>query len=91
MSAINDDLYKYKRQSLYKIAQTAGEDRKNTGYDYTNNIFRRTMSNHMFRNEVMINFLGFLNDIWVKMVDSIKSYRIFKNYTVDKDYKFIDK
>ncbi len=90
MSDLYTGLYKYKRQSLYKVARTAGEDRKNLGFDYSDSIFRKTMSNHMFRNQTLVDFLGFSNDFWVKMVDSIKQYRIFKVYSVDKDYKHIN-
>lgn len=90
MSDLYTGLYKYKRQSLYKVARTAGEDRKNLGFDYSDSIFRKTMSNHMFRNQTLVDFLGFSNDFWVKMVDSIKQYRIFKMYSVDKDYKHIN-
>lgn len=90
MSDLYKNLYKYKRQSLYNIARTAGEDRKNLGFNYSDSIFRRTMSNHMFRNNTVVDFLGFANDFWVQMVDSIKQYRIFKVYSVDKDYKHIN-
>lgn len=90
MSDLYSGLYKYKRQSLYRIAQTAGEERKNLKFDYSNSIFRKTMSSHMFRNQTLFDFLGFGNDLWVKMVDSIKQYRIFKIYSVDKDYKHIN-
>jgi len=90
MSDLYKGLYKYKRQSLYKIARTAGEDRKNLAYDYSDTIFKKTMSNHMFRNQTLTDFMGFMNDIWVKMVDSIKSYKISKTYSVDKDYKYIN-
>lgn len=90
MSSIYDGLYRYKRQSLYKIARMAGEERKNLGFDYKDSIFRRTMSSHMFRNQTVSDFLGFLNDIWYLMIESIKQYRIFKVYSVDKDYKNIN-
>jgi hypothetical protein len=90
MSNLYTGLYKYKRKSLYKVARTYGENRKNVGYDYTDTVLKKTMSNHMFRNQTLIDFLGFVNDIWVKMIDSIKSYKIFKTYSVDKDYKNIN-
>jgi hypothetical protein len=90
MSDLYSGLYRYKRQSLYKIAKTAGEERKNVGYNYKDTIFRKTMSSHMFRNQTLSDFLGFANDFWVQMVDGIKQYKIFKVYSVDKDYKNIN-
>ena len=85
-----DGLYKYRRKSLYGIARTAGEQRKNLGFDYSQSIFKKTMSPHILRSSNISDFVQFLNDWFVLLINSTKKMRIFRNYTVDKDYKHID-
>lgn len=85
------DLFKYKRKSLYKIAKTFGENRLNLPYDYTkdNEIVKRTLSNHILRNNIMEVFLRFINDFIVLMIKGVNYIRLKRVYTVDKDYKYI--
>ena len=88
---ITQDLFKYKKKSLYKIARTAGEQRLNLPFEYSQNneIVRRTMSPHILRNPVVEKFLQFINDhvrLTFKAVSWIKLKRV---YTVDKDYEYI--
>lgn len=62
-----------------------GTDVKNTGFDYKNQIFQRTVSNRMWQNSVMSGFLSRLNGIIAETINSVKRIRTFWNYTVDKD------
>ena len=43
--------------SLYRATYEEGWVLKNTGYDYTNTLLNKTMSNYMFRNPHLKKFL----------------------------------
>lgn len=88
---ITNDLFKYNKKSLYKIARTVGEVRLNTPFDYTKEgeIIKRTISPHIIRNNVMFTFLKFINDHIVLMIKSINYIKLKRVYTVDKEYEYI--
>jgi len=62
------------------------DDLKYTGFDYEENILNKTMSNLMFKNPTMIEFLQQLKNNIIIMFDSVLVVRNFWNYTVDKYY-----
>ena len=77
--------------SVFKAAYETGWDIKNTGYDYGDKLLNRTLSNYMFKNPNVKQFLeGYLNPIVVKLLNSVKYIRIFYNYAVPKDYQKIN-
>jgi hypothetical protein len=88
---ITSDLFKYKRPSLYKIARTAGEERLNTPFNYSDNneVIKRTISPHITRNPVVEKFLQFINDHTVLMYKATTWFKLKRVYTVDKDYEYI--
>jgi len=58
----------------------------NNGFDYQTNLFRKLLSNVMFGNENLKNFLVYLQQNVVWMIDSVLPIRNWFNYTVDKYY-----
>ena len=56
------------------------------GADYENNIYKRTLSDVLFRNENLAAFLEQLRKPTVFMIESVLVIRNFFNYTVDKHY-----
>ena len=62
-----------------------GEDRKNLGYDYKETLLKNSLSNRMFKNDILSAFIGKINTIMVEAVDSVKLIKTFFNYTVHKD------
>jgi len=56
------------------------------GYDYENNLFSKLLSNVMFGNKHLADFLKHLQKSTTWMIDSILPIRNFWNYTVDKYY-----
>jgi len=91
LEQITEDLFKYKKKSLYKIARTAGEERLNTPFPYAENneIVRRTISPYILRNPVVEKFLQFINDHTALMYKATTWIRLKRVYTVDKDYEYI--
>lgn len=76
--------------SLYKITESYGEDIKHTGFDYSNVLLKKVSSNYIFKNKNLNDFLVYINDILVEYIESVKKLRVFRNYTVDKDYRKIN-
>ena len=89
MSSVNPE-FNYKKKSLYKIARTAGEERLNTGFDYTDSVMKKSVSPIILRNETMSIFITYLNDYVVNLINAIKKIKIRRNYIVSKDYEYID-
>jgi len=58
----------------------------NTGYDYQNNLFRRTMSSVMFDNPTLNSFLSYLQQNVVWMIESTLVVRNFYNFSCGKYY-----
>jgi len=86
MASLYDGLYGYKLKKLYTIAKRSKDKRKNLGYDYSNQVMRKTVSPHLYRNPVMRDFLDFINDYVYNKIQSVRKLKLFKNFTVDKDY-----
>lgn len=80
----------YKKKSLYKIARNSGESRLNVGHDYTDTLFKNNISKHILRKQSVANFIIFINDWFVELLQNVKRVKNFKNFTVDKDYTYID-
>ena len=82
------DLLVYKRKRLYKIAKHRRDDLKNTKYDYKSGqrgLIGKQVSHHIQRNQTMREFLLFVNDYIVSILDNVRFLRNFTNFTVQKD------
>lgn len=84
--SLYDGLYSYKLKRLYTIAKRSKDQRKNLGYNYQDKIMKNSVSPHLYRNEVMRDFLDFINDHLYNKIQAVRKLRFFKNFTVDKDY-----
>jgi hypothetical protein len=80
----------YKKQSLYKLAKTAGEERSNIAYDYSTSIIEKNVSKHLLRIPIVYYFTLYLNDYFVNLINTTKIVRIFRVFSVDKDYQHIN-
>lgn len=76
--------------SLYDVSNSTQNDLKHLGYDYTQTLMQKTLSNYLFRNSKVAGFLEKLNNYMVQHVELVKYVRIYFNYTVPKNYKKID-
>lgn len=80
----------YKKPSLYNIAKTAGEERLNIAYDYRNEVMIRNISPHLLRVPIINYFVIYLNDYFVNLISATKIVRIFRVFSVNKDYQHIN-
>lgn len=62
------------------------DDLKHTGFDYENNLFKKTMSGMMFENPTLNGFLMLLQKQAVWMIESTLVVRNFWNYSVSRYY-----
>ncbi len=77
--------------SRFKAAYEEGWELKGLGYDYSKTLMNRTLSNYMFRNQNLKEFLeNHLTPIMVKYINSVKFLRIYNNFAVPKDYDKIN-
>jgi|TARA_B110000037_G_C17089676_1_gene493485 hypothetical protein len=80
------DILLYKREKLYNKTKTRKTSLKNQGYDYKNISFMaKSTSRHIQRNEIMANFMMFIDDTIKTLLGSARHLRKFKNFTVKKD------
>lgn len=82
-----EGLYKYKLSRKYNVTKHLNDLKLNEGRDYSFDLLKNSMSKHLQRNETMINFIEFMQDILVEMVKAVTALKLFKAYTVPKDYK----
>jgi len=76
----------YKRKRLYKIAKHRRDDLKNIRYDYDKNgLLKNKLSRFIQRNQVMREFLGFIDDMMTNVLRQVRYLRNYKNFTVEKD------
>jgi hypothetical protein len=82
--------YGYKKTSLYSLARTAGEQRINTAYDYANTVVSNSVSKHLLRVPIIYYFTVYVNDYFVNLINTTKIVRIFRVFSVNKDYQYIN-
>ena len=76
----------YKRKRLYKIAKHRRDNLKNIRYDYDKNgLLKNQLSRFIQRNQVMREFLGFIDDMMTNVLRQVRYLRNYKNFTVEKD------
>ena len=74
-------------ESLYNYVNSYGEVLQNEPYNYKENLMKKTLSNYMFRNTTLADFIGYINDIMYTMIESIKKIRLHDNFAVSKEYR----
>jgi hypothetical protein len=79
------------KDSIYRKIVKTTEERKNTGYDYTENgMVSKFFSNRMFENPLMEGFLSRINAWFILILDGVRTIQYKNNYTADKNDKTIN-
>lgn len=80
------DLLVYKRKRLYKVAKHRKDQNLNVKYDYKENgLLKNQLSPFIQRNQTMREFLLFVNDYIVHLLDQVRYLKNYKNFTIEKD------
>jgi hypothetical protein len=78
-------LYKEsKLEELYTMKHRNDDD--NIYVDYENQIFYKTLSNHIFQNDLMYYFISKLQPLMASFFDRMNLVKNFRNIMVDKYY-----
>lgn len=80
------DLYKYKLIKKYDLTKSMNDLRRNEGRDYSDNLLKNSLSNHIQRKDTMRDFIGFLQDVFVENVKTVTKLKLFKAFAMPKDY-----
>jgi hypothetical protein len=89
MANLTDNLFKSRRVKIYQVSETVADNRKNLPNNYRTNMFKNAISSHIFRNNQLFDFVSYIQLIVANWVDGVNSVRVFKSFTVKKDYKNI--
>jgi len=89
MAKLTDNLFKSRRSNVYQVTDTIADDRKNLPNNYRTNMLKNALSSHIFRNNQMFDFVSYIQLIVANWVDGVNSIKVFKSFTVKKDYKNI--
>jgi len=87
MTKLTDRLFKTNRVKVYDVTREILDERKNEPNPYSNNILKNSMSPFIFRNTHMFDFITLIQIAVSKWVDGVTHLRVFKSFTVRKDYK----
>ena len=71
-------------EELYTMKHRNDDD--NIFVDYENQIFYKTLSNHIFKNDMMFYFISKLQPLMASFFDRINLVKNFRNIMVDKYY-----
>jgi len=76
----------YKREKLYSKTKVRKTSLKNNGYNYKDTSFMaKSTSKHIQRNDILYNFMMFIDDTIKVLLGSVRHLKRFKNFTVKKD------
>jgi hypothetical protein len=60
--------------------------KKNEGRDYSKDLLKNSLSNHIQRKDLMRDFINFLQDIFVENVKTVTRLKLWKAFSMPKDY-----
>jgi hypothetical protein len=83
---ILDGLFKSTKISIYDATDSAKDNRKNIGYDFSQDLMRKNLSPLLFKNEYLANFINLIQLPIIRFINTVTTLRVYKSYTVKKDY-----
>ena len=84
------DLLKYNKFRTYDFAKERQDQRLNVGNQYMDERFLNKMvSKHIVRNNILRDFMKFLDDSFFNIISGVRRVKAYKNFTIKKDDKYI--
>ena len=77
-------------ESVYNYTHKIGEEKLNEGFDYSEVLINKTVSNYLLRNNNLKDFLSKIAKILFNNIESVKKIRIHNNFTVKPDTTYIN-
>jgi hypothetical protein len=84
---LHNGLFQSEQKSIYEVQTGIKDNRKHLGRDFTKDLLFRSVSPVLARNIYLKDFLILLQTILVKYINTVTHLKIYKSYTVDKNYK----
>ena len=78
------------RVSYYQYITHIQDDLKNTGYDWRKNLFNKSLSTYLLSDSKRSDIMGQIQRMMVYMIDRVSMIKKTMNYTVDKNYKYLN-
>lgn len=75
------------KESYFESAENRLNEIKYVGYNYKNNIFRKTLSKVLFTDPDKIVILQKIESMIYFSIQQVKSIKRFVNFTVSKNYE----
>jgi len=73
-------------QNIYDIRDSFNDNLYN-GFDYKDQLLKRSLSNVLYRDPIKEGILGYFNRVVFGLVETTKQIKNFVNYTVKKNNK----
>lgn len=87
MASLVKNLFKSRQKKNYDVRRSALDSRKNLGNDFSENILKNTLSDYIFRNRYMGDFIVMLQQVLTDLINSVTYLKGYKSFTTKKDYK----
>lgn len=78
------------KDSLYDLANGRNDNVQNLGFDYKDQILKRTVSPYLFMDPVRSGMLQQFENWLYFLVESVKLLKTYYNFTVTKNYRKIN-
>jgi hypothetical protein len=78
------------RESYYQYMIHLQDDLKNTGFDWRNNLMQKSVSQYLLADPKRNEIIGQIQTLLIFLIDKISNIKKAVNYTVDKNYKYLN-
>jgi hypothetical protein len=75
------------KTSLYDAAEHQRDNVLHTGFSYEGQIFKKSMSNFLFRTENAASILEQMEAVVFNLIESVKTIKTFCAYALPKNYR----
>ena len=75
------------KESLFDVAEHQRDKILHKGFDYKGQVFKRSMSNYLFRDELRSGILAKMEDVVYNLIELVKDIKNHFNYVVPKNYR----
>lgn len=87
IQSVTDGLFINRRKSIYSATTEVRDNRQHLGHDFSKDILKKSISNMLLRNDHLYGFIELLEKVLVDFINSVTYLRIYKSFTVKKDYR----
>jgi hypothetical protein len=78
------------RENFRETTKHQFDELKNIGYDWRNNVFNKTLSPYILSDSKRKDILTEMQKFVVYIMDYVSQIKKGVNYTVDKNYKYLN-